>query len=127
MEVGGGQFLEKMGVYTLQTEIADEIWDIVGKWNFFEKDTLGKQLSRAFDSIDANIAEGYGRFHYGDKIKFYYYARGSVYESQYWIKRACKRKLMTEKESVRYLRHLQQVSKGINTLIKVLKQRKQQS
>lgn len=52
-----------MHVYNLQNEITDEIWEKVKNWEYFAKDTLGKQLTRAFDSIGANIAEGYGRFH----------------------------------------------------------------
>ena len=54
--------LEKLDVYNLAENFSDTIWNIVGKWNGFEKDTIGKQIVRAADSISANIAEGYGRF-----------------------------------------------------------------
>jgi len=123
-EEGGKNLLEDMSVYQLEVEHADRIWEIVSRWNFFEKDTVGKQLTRAFDSIGANIAEGFGRFHYGDKIKFYYYARGSAFESQYWIKRAYTRKLISEKDASSFLQSLQQINKELNTLIKVLKKKK---
>jgi len=43
------------------------------------------QLRRAVSSITANIAEGFGRYHYADKIRFYYQARGSVKEVQNFI------------------------------------------
>jgi len=43
------------------------------------------QLRRATLSIAANIAEGFGRFHYKDKIKFYLQARGSMLEVQNFI------------------------------------------
>jgi four helix bundle protein len=119
--------LEKMHVYNLQNEITDEIWDKVSSWNFFAKDTIGKQLTRAFDSIGANIAEGYGRFHYGDKIKFYYYARGSSFESQYWIKRARKRGFFTQEESLKYLTHIIQINKELNSLIRSCKFQKSES
>jgi four helix bundle protein len=110
--------LEEMTVYKLHVGLADEIWEIILKWDWFAKDTVGKQLVRAFDSVGANIAEGFGRFHYGDKIKFYYYSRGSAFESQFWIKRARERKLMTDEESVKFLISLQQIVKELNTLIK---------
>lgn len=42
---------------------------------------LADQLKRSSRSITANIAEGYGRFHYQDNAKFCNIARGSLYES----------------------------------------------
>jgi len=38
------------------------------------------QIKRAALSVPANIAEGFGRFHFPDKAKFYINARGSLYE-----------------------------------------------
>lgn len=43
------------------------------------------QLRRAVSSITANIAEGWGRFHYQDRIRFYYQARGSNSEVQNFL------------------------------------------
>ena len=76
-------------------EIADSAWDLAKRWDYFDRDTVGKQLVRATDSIGANISESFGRFHYGEKINFLYYARGSVFESKYWLNRALKRRLIT--------------------------------
>jgi len=45
-----------------------------------EKNRLGDQVLRAARSTTANIAEGYGRFHYRDNAKFCTHARGSCYE-----------------------------------------------
>ena len=56
--------LEKLEVYLLAESFSDEIWFLVEKWDYFIKDTIGKQLVRATDSISANIAEGYGRYYY---------------------------------------------------------------
>ena len=52
---------EKLRVYRLSEKLADELWKIVTRWGYFERDTVGKQLVRAADSIGANIAEGSGR------------------------------------------------------------------
>ncbi|WP_313940727.1 MULTISPECIES: four helix bundle protein [Calothrix] len=49
---------ENLQVYQLAEKLADEIWNIVGKWDEFAKDTVGKQIVRSVDSIGANIAEG---------------------------------------------------------------------
>lgn len=50
-----------------------------------ERYSLTDQLRRAASSITANIAEGFGRYHYADKIRFYYQARGSTKEVQNFI------------------------------------------
>ena len=34
-------------VYKIAMDIGDNIWDIVEKWDFFNKDTLGKQFVKA--------------------------------------------------------------------------------
>ena len=46
-----------------------------------EKWSMAQQIRRAANSIPANIAEGYGRFHYQDNIRFCYIARGSLEET----------------------------------------------
>ena len=56
--------IESLKVYEKSMDLGEEVWAMVGKWNFFEKDTAGKQLVRSADSVAANISEGYGRFHY---------------------------------------------------------------
>ncbi|OGF19544.1 hypothetical protein A3G56_01015 [Candidatus Falkowbacteria bacterium RIFCSPLOWO2_12_FULL_45_10] len=43
------------------------------------------QIRRAASSITANIAEGFERFHFKDKIRFYYQARGSIAEVQNFL------------------------------------------
>jgi len=73
--------LSELEVYKVSMEIGEIVWAVVEKWNFFEKDTLGKQLTRAADSIAFNISEGYGRFHYAENRNFCYYSRGSAYET----------------------------------------------
>ena len=59
------QPLEEIEVYMMAEEIADKWWETVSRWPPFAQDTVGKQLIRAADSIGANIAESYGRYHYG--------------------------------------------------------------
>jgi four helix bundle protein len=83
--------LEKLDVY-MQAEIfSDIIWNLVDKWNYFQKDTIGKQITKSADSISANIAEGYGRFYYKESKQFYFYSRGSLMETKVWISK-CKRR-----------------------------------
>ncbi len=86
--------LEELEVYNKSMEIGERIWAIVVTWDFFAKDTIGKQLVRAMDSVAANLSEGFGRYHYKDRMRFSYYSRGSLYESKTWIIKARNRDLM---------------------------------
>jgi four helix bundle protein len=86
---------ENLRVYKLSEELADEIWEIVFRWNAFAKDTVGKQIVRSADSIGANIAEGTGRYNFQDNQRFVKIARGSLNETQHFLRRAFKRNLLT--------------------------------
>jgi four helix bundle protein len=89
---------EKLDVYRLSEEIADLIWEIVDAWPAFARDTVGKQIVRAADSIGANIAEGIGRGTHLDNKRFVRTGRGSLYETQHWLRRAYRRKLLTAQQ-----------------------------
>lgn len=54
--------------------------EIIPKLPIEEKYNLGTQIRKASVSITANIAEGYGRFHYIEGIQFYRISRGSLFE-----------------------------------------------
>ena len=89
---------ESLRVYQLAENLADQTWSIVTNWNVFARDTVGKQLVKAADSIGANIAEGTGRGTFVDNKRFVRIARGSLNETQHWLRRAYKRRLLTNKE-----------------------------
>ncbi|KXK29853.1 MAG: hypothetical protein UZ01_01829 [Candidatus Brocadia sinica] len=48
--------------YKTAFNLSNFVWEIVTKWDYFAKDTIGKQFVKAVDSISANIAEGFGRY-----------------------------------------------------------------
>lgn len=90
--------LDDLEVYKVALKIGDIVWDVVEKWNYFERDTLGKQIVRSADSIALNISEGYGRFHFAENRNFCYYSRGSAYETSTAIHKAYTRKLLSNDE-----------------------------
>ncbi len=90
---------ESLRIYQLAENLADQVWLIVVKWNVFARDTVGKQLVKAADSVGANIAEGSGRGAFLDNRRFVRIARGSLNETQHWLRRAYKRRLLTDKET----------------------------
>ncbi len=110
--------LEELQVYQLAMDLGERIWELADSWDYFPKDTIGKQLVRAADSIAANIGEGYGRFFYKESKQFYYYSRGSLFETRVWIQKACKRKLISDEETKTLIEMTEILGKKINNFIK---------
>lgn len=112
--------LENLDTYKLAKRLGEISWEIFKLFNYDEKRIFGFQFVEATDSIAANIAEGYGRYHYLDKVKFYYNTRGSLLESKHWFDVIVKRKLSISEEIVNnYLQTYQKIPLSINGLIKV--------
>lgn len=109
---------ENLHVYQLAEELADEIWVIVGEWNLFAKDTIGKQIVRSVDSIGANIAEGTGRGSFKDNKRFVKIARGSLNETQHWLRRAYKRRLLTGEQIDKLKPLLDELAPRLNAYLK---------
>ena len=81
----------------------------------------GSQFLRAIDSIGANIAEGFGRYHFKDSIKFYYYARGSNFETKFWLRLLYDRKLIEKEVMMVLAQRLEKQGVMINKLINATK------
>jgi len=114
---------EKLHVYKLSEKLADSVWHIVIKWDSFAKDTVGKQIVRAADSIGANISEGSGRESLQDNRRFVRMARGSLYETIHWLRRSYVRKLFTQSE-VKNLRLLvEELAPKLNAFLRSVDKR----
>lgn len=109
--------LNDIEAYKISFKLSNHVWDIVVKWEHFSKDTIGKQFVRAIDSISANIAEGFGRYSKKDKIKFFRYSTGSLYESLDWNEKSHIRKLLSDDEYSLIFSELIKLPKAINSLI----------
>ncbi|WP_337866574.1 four helix bundle protein [Ignavibacterium sp.] len=108
--------LNDIECYKIAFKLSNYGWDIIIKWNHFAKDTVGKQFVRAIDSISANIAEGFGRYSKEDKVKFFRYSFGSVYESLDWNKKSHIRNLLSEEDYTYIFSELIKLPKSINSL-----------
>jgi four helix bundle protein len=113
--------LEDLRILKIAEGIADAVWKSVIQWDQFAKDVVGKQMTRAVDSVGANIAESYGRFNYGEKLQFLYYSRGSLFETKYWLNRALVRELMQPDEVKGYATGLSDVARQLNMFANSLK------
>ena len=112
---------EDLRVLKSAEEIADTIWKNVVQWDGFAKDVVGKQLRRAVDSIGANISESFGRFHFGEKLQFLYYARGSLFETKYWLNRVKTCSLMPVSEVEVHIENITNLARQLNTFASSLK------
>lgn len=110
--------LNDINCYKGAFALSNYVWDIVVKWDYFTKNTVGMQFATAIDSISANIAEGFGRYGKKDKVKFYYYSSGSAKEGLDWNEKGRIRKLLTREQYKNIFRELQELPKEINQLIK---------
>jgi len=118
---------EELEVLRAAEGIADGIWRRVVRWDPFARNVVGEQLAKAGDSIGANIAEAYGRFHYGEKLQFLYYARGSLFETKYWLNRARERQLMPSAQVQEHTSQLTDLARQLNAFAADLKAKRQGS
>ena len=112
---------EDLRILKAAEESADKIWKQVVQWDEFARDVVGKQMARAADSLGANIAESFGRFNFGEKLQFLYYARGSLFETKYWLNRAKVRELMSSGDVQEYISRLTDIAKQLNSFAESLK------
>lgn len=110
--------IEDLDFFKELEQLIDDIWEEVMKWVPFARDTLGKQLVESADSSASNLVEGDGRYSYQEAIRFFQIARGSAREAQFWIRRARKRKLMTEQKADSLLERFSGIVPKINSLIR---------
>jgi four helix bundle protein len=110
-------------VYRLSERLADEIWNVVQNWEFFSKDTVGKQLVRSADSVGANIAEGHGRYSHQDNKRFIRIARGSLNETRHWLRRAYTRKLLNQEQINTIQPIIDELSPTLNAYLNSIKSR----
>jgi len=109
--------LDDLDIFKLSLKLGEDIWRIVVIWDYFAKDTIGKQLIRASDSVAANISEGYGRFHFKDEMRFLLYARGSLHETRTFIIIAHSRKLVSDQNFSDIISQIDILGKKLNSFI----------
>jgi four helix bundle protein len=72
--------LETLAAWNKSRELRIQISRLSRSLPVEEKFRLSDQMIRASRSVTANLAEGYGRFHYMETVKFCSNARGSLVE-----------------------------------------------
>ena len=118
--------LDDLQVYQLAMDIGERVWEIVLEWNYFARDTIGKQLVKAADSVAANISEGWGRYYYKENRQFCYYIRGSLKETLTWLRKAHSRRLIDARNFESLRKDINITSVKLNNYIRKKKKKYKQ-
>lgn len=119
--------MDDLAILRSAEAIADEVWKLVNTWNHFPRSIVGGQLARAADSVGANIAEAYGRYHFGEKLHHLYIARGSLFETKYWLNRSESRKLLPHDQAVSLANRLAQLARQLNAFVSSIRAQQRSS
>ena len=110
--------LNDLEVYKLARELSQLGWKIYEPLTWQDKKITGDQFIESTDSVGANIAEGYKRFHYLDKIRFYYNARASLCESgEHWLELLFERKKVSVDAYNKFKDISENLSRALNKFI----------
>ena len=113
-------------IWSKGLELLKKIYQLTKKFPSEEKYALKDQIDRSAISIIALIAEAHGRFHYADKVRVLYQARGECEETQSHLSVAFELKYITKDEFEKLDKEYEGLGVGINAYINSLKKGKTQ-
>ena len=115
---------ENLDVWKQCRSIRKNVWNLCKTLPSDEKYMLKNQMIRASRSVTANIAEGYGRYHYQENIQFCRQGRGSLYEliDHVLVSQECN--YINENQAKKLLKELETAIRLMNGYIKYLRSKK---
>jgi four helix bundle protein len=120
--------LRDLEVYRLARKLSSMAWRVYERLTFQQRKVWGDQMLEAVDSVGANIAEGYGRFHFSDKNRFFIISRASLSEGiEHWIDLGFERNIITDQEFQDFEKLRFDVQVKLNNMIKATNSAKNQS
>jgi four helix bundle protein len=117
--------LEDLEAWKQTRELRKNISILTKSFPQEEKYRLTDQIIRSSRSSVANIAEGYGRFHFQENIQYCRLSRGSLYETLEHIYFALDEKYIDEETFIKIKEQITNCTKIINGYIAYLKTRKE--
>lgn len=110
--------LQNLEIYQLAREISRVAWTVYERLHWQDRKIMGDQFLTASDSIGANLTEGYHRYHFLDRIKFFYNSRGSLGEARdYWIELLAERSKIKVEEYYDFIELCNDYGKKLNRFI----------
>ncbi len=108
---------EDLEVWQKGKKLTIKIYELTANFPREEVYGMTSQLRRSSLSVPANIAEGFGRYHFMDKAKFYLNARGSLYELKSHLLIAKELAFIEDGKGDKILTIVEELSISINNLI----------
>jgi four helix bundle protein len=112
------KLIQDLDIYKLAEALSDKIWNDYDTWPTKVRLTIGLQIIRSSDSIAANLAEGFGRGTQKDKKRFFIIARGSFEETKAWLRKAARRKTISDTDIKVYAEIINELGPKLNAFIK---------
>jgi four helix bundle protein len=106
-----------LDVWQKGKNLVSTIYSLTNSFPKEEMYGITSQMKRAALSVPANIAEGFGRFHFMDKAKFYLNARGSLYELKSHLLVSVDLKFASGKQVEDIIKTIDELSLKLNNLI----------
>lgn len=111
--------LQDLEVYRLARKLSSLAWGIYQRLTFQQRKVWGDQMLSAVDSVGANIAEGYARFHFSEKSRFYFISRASLSEGvEHWIDLGFEREIVSIQEFESFSKIRLDIQVKLNNMIK---------
>jgi four helix bundle protein len=111
--------LHELEVYRMTRRLSSMAWVIYQRLAFQQRKVWGDQMLESVDSVGANVAEGYARFHFSEKARFYYISRASLSEGvDHWIDLGFERGVVFDQEFEQINKMKSDIQVRLNNMIK---------
>ncbi len=111
--------LQELEVYRMTRRLSSMAWVIYQRLAFQQRKVWGDQMLESVDSVGANVAEGYARFHFSEKARFYYISRASLSEGvDHWIDLDFERGVVFDQEFEQINKIKSDIQVRLNNMIK---------
>ncbi len=111
--------LQELEVYRMTRRLSSMAWVIYQRLAFQQRKVWGDQMLESVDSVGANVAEGYARFHFSEKARFHYISRASLSEGvDHWIDLGFERGVVFDQEFEQINKIKSDIQVRLNNMIK---------
>jgi four helix bundle protein len=111
--------LQELEVYRMTRRLSSMAWEIYQRLAYQQRKVWGDQMFESVDSVGANVAEGYARFHFSEKARFYYISRASLSEGvDHWIDLGFERGVVFDQEFEQINKIKSDIQVRLNNMIK---------
>ena len=111
--------LQELEVYRMTRRLSSMAWVIYQRLAFQQRKVWGDQMLESVDSVGANVAEGYARFYFSEKARFYYISRASLSEGvDHWIDLGFERGVVFDQEFEQINKIKSDIQVRLNNMIK---------